>query len=50
MDENLKMLSLNIDMYGVEILTVQKVDQKYLKELKCAAREGCRRSFGPIVC
>jgi len=50
MEEKLKMLNINIDIYGAEILTLQKVDQKYLKELKCAAPEGCRRSFGPIVC
>jgi hypothetical protein len=35
-------------MYGAENWTLLKVDQKYLKGLKCGAGEGWRRSDGPI--
>jgi hypothetical protein len=39
----------SIALYGTEISTLQKVDQKYLESLKCGAGEGWRRSVGPIV-
>jgi hypothetical protein len=42
MEENLKMLNLNTDIYwcGAEIFTLQKVDQKYLEraEMCCTGR------------
>jgi len=39
----------SIALYGAEIWTLQKVDQKYLKVLKYAAGEGRRRSVGLII-
>jgi len=36
-------------MYFAEILTLPKVDQKYLEILTCAAVEGWRRSVGLFV-
>jgi hypothetical protein len=42
MEENLKMLTLSTDIYscGAEILTLQKLDQKYLEraEMCCTGR------------
>ena len=35
--------------YGAETWTFQKVDEKCLNIFKCGAREGRRRSVGPIV-
>jgi hypothetical protein len=35
----------NIAFYGVETWTLRKVNQKYIRD---GAREGGRRSFGPI--
>jgi len=39
----------SIGLYDAETWTLQKVDQKYLKILKCAAGEGWRRSVGLII-
>jgi hypothetical protein len=39
----------SIALYGAETWTLGKVDQKYLKSLKCGAGEEWRRSAGPIV-
>jgi hypothetical protein len=39
----------NITFWDAEILKIRKVDQKYVKILKCGAWKGWRRSFGPII-
>jgi hypothetical protein len=36
-------------LHGAETWTLQKVDQKYLKILRCGVGEGWRRSVGLIV-
>ena len=36
-------------LYGAETWTLQTADQKYLKVLKCGAREGWRSSVGSIM-
>jgi hypothetical protein len=38
----------SISLYGAEIWTLRKVDQKYLDSLKCGAGEEWR-SVGPIM-
>jgi predicted restriction endonuclease len=39
----------SIALCGAETWTLRKVDQKYMKILKCGAGEEWRRSVGPIV-
>jgi hypothetical protein len=39
----------NMVFYGAGTWTLRRIDQKYRKVLKRDAREGCRRSVGPIV-
>jgi len=39
----------SVALYSSETCALPKVDQKYLKVLKCGAGEGWRRAFGPIV-
>jgi hypothetical protein len=36
-------------LYGVETWPLKKIDQKYLKVLKCSAGEWWRRTVGPIM-
>jgi hypothetical protein len=36
-------------LYGAETWTIREADQKHLEILKCGAREGWKRSVGPIV-
>jgi hypothetical protein len=40
---------LSVALYGAETWTLQAVDQKHLKVLKCGVGEGWRRSVGPIM-
>jgi hypothetical protein len=39
----------SIALYGAEIWTLRKVDQKYLESLKCGAGGGWKRSVGLIL-
>jgi hypothetical protein len=39
----------SIALYGADVWTLRKVDQKYPESLKCRAGEGCGRSAGLIV-
>jgi hypothetical protein len=39
----------NMVFYGAGTWKLRKIDQKCRKTLKRDAREGCRRSVGPIV-
>ena len=38
-----------IALYGAETWTLRAVDQKHLESFKCAAGEGRKISFGPIM-
>jgi hypothetical protein len=43
-----KVLQLSRDLFA-ETWTLCRVDQKCLEVLRCGAREGWRKSIGPIV-
>jgi len=38
-----------VAVYGSEIWTLRKVDQKYLEVFKRGAEAGCNRLVGPII-
>jgi hypothetical protein len=40
---------LRIAVYGADIWTLWKIDQKYLQILKFGAGEGWRRAIAPIL-